>query len=43
METYLRGASNIYSPAVTSFLPIMLSEQNGDPLVQAVIENKAAL
>lgn len=43
METYLRGASNIYSPAVTSFLQIPLSEQNSDPLVEAVLENKIAL
>ncbi len=43
METYLRGASNIYSPAVTSFLQIPLSEQNKDPLYNDVIENKTAL
>lgn len=43
METYLRGASNIYSPAVTSFLQIPLSEQNVDPLVEAVNENKISL
>ncbi|WP_346208245.1 DUF1998 domain-containing protein [Caldifermentibacillus hisashii] len=43
METYLRGASNIYSPAVTSFLQIPLSEQNVDPLVEAVNENKKSL
>ncbi len=27
MKTYLRGASNIYSPAVTSFLQISLSNK----------------
>lgn len=43
METYLRGASNIYSPAVTSFLQIPLSEENSDPLVSKVLENKTAL
>lgn len=43
METYLRGASNIYSPAVTSFLQIPLTEQNSDPLYEAVIESKVPL
>jgi hypothetical protein len=43
METYLRGASNIYSPAVTSFLQIPLSEQNSDPLVEEVMESRTAL
>lgn len=43
METYLRGASNIYSPAVTSFLQIPLTEQNADPLFQGVIESKIPL
>jgi hypothetical protein len=43
MDTYLRGASNIYSPAVTSFLQIPLSEYIGDPLVDEVLENKKSL
>lgn len=43
MDTYLRGASNIYSPAVTSFLQIPLTEQNRDPLIESVNENKNAL
>lgn len=43
METYLRGASNIYSPAVTSFLQIPLTEQQSDPLFETVNENKTAL
>lgn len=43
METYLRGASNIYSPAVTSFLQIPLTEQQSDPIVDAVFENRTAL
>jgi hypothetical protein len=43
METYLRGASNIYSPAVTSFLQIPLSDQTIDPLVEEVMENKTVL
>ncbi|MGM0840268.1 MAG: DrmB family protein [Bacillota bacterium] len=43
METYLRGASNIYSPAVTSFLQIPLSEENKDSVMGAVLGNKTAL
>jgi len=43
METYLRGASNIYSPAVTSFLQIPLTEQQNNPLFEAVNVNKTAL
>lgn len=43
METYLRGASNIYSPAVISFLQIPLSEQNSDPLIAKVLKNEGVL
>ncbi|WP_078596334.1 DUF1998 domain-containing protein [Evansella clarkii] len=43
METYLRGASNIYSPAVTSFLQIPLTEQHSDPFLELVRENETAL
>lgn len=43
METYLRGALNIYSPAVTRFLQITLTEQNSDPLYEAVIKSKVPL
>lgn len=43
MDTYLRGASNIYSPAVASFLQIPLTEQKVDPVYEVVMENKTSL
>jgi len=43
VKTYLRGASNIYSPSVVSFLRIPLSEEHKDPLMERVLEHKSAL
>lgn len=43
MDTYLRGGSNIYSPAVASFLRIPLSEQIQDPLIKKVNDSKTLL
>lgn len=43
MDTYLRGGSNVYSPAVASFLRIPLSEQIQDPLIKKVNDSKTLL
>jgi len=43
VKTYLRGASNIYSPSIVSFLQIPLSEEHRDPLMKKVLNHKSTL